>query len=76
MSRFSQYHDFPYSSSFPRSSSHSKSVIVLLILIGIAFVGWCVFLAGTDMDPTACNGQRITGWSNGRYTNLCVENAP
>jgi hypothetical protein len=70
-----RYHDFPYSSSFPRPSS-SGSKIFLLILIGIAFVGWCVFLAETDYDLTACNGQRITGWSNGRYTNLCVENAP
>jgi hypothetical protein len=49
---------------------------VILGLVALAFLGWCWFLANTDTQPSfmdcPAGHQRISGWSNGSYTNLCI----
>jgi len=49
------------------------------IFLGFAILGllvWCWFLWGVDMQPSfmdcPAGHQRISGWSNGSYTNICI----
>ena len=51
--------------------------LFLLIGIGLALVGWCYFLATGDIEVNVIDcppgSQRIHGFTNGHYTNLCVD---
>ena len=49
------------------------------IMIGVIFLlcAWWEALYTADADGAlggTCNGTRVSGWSNGGYTSLCIEN--
>lgn len=50
---------------------------LLLLALGLCFLTWCWFLYTGDVQPdlNSCSegSQRVHGWSNGRYTNLCID---
>lgn len=50
----------------------------VILITAVLLLGWCWMLWTSDVQTTDWNGcpegsQRIHGWSNGRYTNLCID---
>lgn len=51
---------------------------LVVLIMAVFFLGWCWMLWTGDIQITDLNScpegsQRIHGWSNGRYTNLCID---
>jgi len=64
--------------TFRRNDIGGAAIIIGVIFILCAFLcAWCYMLYTSDdirtLDGT-CNGTRVSGWSNGGYTSLCIEN--
>ena len=55
-----------------RNSLVTYSVLAIAAMILMA---WCGLLAGGNFDPLGCppGSTQISGWSNGTYTSLCVQ---
>lgn len=62
---------------YARHRGNFGEYLVFLIMV-VFFLGWCWMLWTNDFQITDLNScpegsQRIHGWSNGRYTDLCID---
>lgn len=52
------------------NSSAGFAIFVAVVLL----LMWCWFLWNSGGALGVCNGTRVSGWSGGHYTELCIEN--
>lgn len=62
-----------------RRAKQDGEIAGMLIMLGVAvaFIIYCWFLATGDLDLNSCGpgSQRVHGFQNGHYVNLCIEPA-